>query len=111
MVSHAGADAYDLVLIAVTGDQLDTACASLTVLVGAPTILLLGNSSGREAVPGAVRGGFAWAFPELAGGSSAEPLSTSVSSRSPPHLRLFMTLAWRPWRRISADGIRRPADR
>jgi Ketopantoate reductase PanE/ApbA len=57
VVSDPGADAYDVVLVAVTRDQLAAACASLTALAGAPTILLLGNGIGRGAVSGAVRVG------------------------------------------------------
>jgi 2-dehydropantoate 2-reductase len=67
VVPDPGADAYDLVLVAVTRDQFSAACAPLTALVGAPTILLLGNSAGRGAVPDAVRGRVCLGFPGVGG--------------------------------------------
>jgi len=75
VVSEPGVDAYDLVLVAVTRDQLVTACASLNSLLGAPTILLLGNSTGRGAVPSAARGRVCLGFPGVGGrliGGTAE---------------------------------------
>jgi 2-dehydropantoate 2-reductase len=62
-----GADTFDLVLVAVTRDQFSAACAPLTALVGAPTILLLGNSTGRGVVPDAVRGRVCLGFPGVGG--------------------------------------------
>jgi ketopantoate reductase len=67
VVSEPGADAYDLVLVAVTRDQLSAACAPLTALAGSPTILLLGNSTGRGSVPDAVRGRVCLGFPGVGG--------------------------------------------
>jgi 2-dehydropantoate 2-reductase len=61
------ADTFDLVLVAVTRDQFSAACAPLTALVGAPTILLLGNSTGRGVVPDAVRGRVCLGFPGVGG--------------------------------------------
>jgi ketopantoate reductase len=67
MVSDPGADAYDVVLVAVTRDQVAAACASLTALAGDPTILLLGNGISRGAVSGAVRGRVCLGFPGVGG--------------------------------------------
>jgi 2-dehydropantoate 2-reductase len=67
VVADPGTDAYDLVLVAVTRDQFATACAPLTALAGAPTILLLGNSTGRDVVPSAVRGRVCLGFPGVGG--------------------------------------------
>ena len=67
VVSDPGADAYDVVLVAVTRDQLSAACASLTALAGAPTILLLGNGVARGAVSGAARGRVCLGFPGVGG--------------------------------------------
>jgi 2-dehydropantoate 2-reductase len=67
VVSEAGADAYDVVLVAVTRDQLSAACASLTALAGAPAILLLGNGIGRGATSRAARGRVCLGFPGIGG--------------------------------------------
>lgn len=67
VVSDAGADAYDIVVVAVTRDQLSTACASLTALARAPTILLLGNGIGRGAISGAARERVCLGFPGVGG--------------------------------------------
>jgi 2-dehydropantoate 2-reductase len=67
VVPEPSTDAYDLVLVAVTRDQLSAACMSLTTLRGAPTILLLGNGAGRGVVPGAVRGRVCLGFPGVGG--------------------------------------------
>jgi 2-dehydropantoate 2-reductase len=67
VVADPGADVYDLVLVAVTRDQLSAACAPLAALVGAPTILLLGNSAGRGSVPAAVPGRVCLGFPGVGG--------------------------------------------
>ena len=48
-----------------------------------------------------MRGRVYLGFPGVGGTLSAEPPSTFVSSRSSPRWRLFMTLAWKTWRRIS----------
>src|ERR1700689_5258504 len=75
VVSELQADTYDLVLVAVTRDQVSAVCASLTTLTGAPAILLLGNSAGREVVPDAVRGRLHLGFPGVGGtlaGGTAE---------------------------------------
>ena len=67
VVSDPGADAYDVVLVAVTRDQLSAACASLTALAGAPAILLLGNGIGRAAVAVTARGRVSLGFPGVGG--------------------------------------------
>jgi 2-dehydropantoate 2-reductase len=67
VVADPGTAAYDLVLVTVTRDQFPAACASLTTLQGAPTILLLGNSTGRGAVPASVRGLVCLGFPGVGG--------------------------------------------
>jgi 2-dehydropantoate 2-reductase len=67
VVLDPGADVYDLVLVAVTRDQLSSACTPLTALAGAPTILLLGNSGGRGSVPAAVPGRVCLGFPGVGG--------------------------------------------
>jgi 2-dehydropantoate 2-reductase len=63
VVADPGADTYDLVLVAVTRDQLSAACASLTALVGAPAILLLGNGAGRDVMQGPVPVSVSLGFP------------------------------------------------
>jgi ketopantoate reductase len=63
VVTDAGADTYDLVLVAVTRDQLSAACASLTALVGAPAILLLANGAGRDVMPSRAPGSVYLGFP------------------------------------------------
>lgn len=63
VVADPGTDAYDLVLVVVTRDQLSAACASLTSLVGAPAILLLGNGARRDVMPGQVPGSVYLGFP------------------------------------------------
>jgi 2-dehydropantoate 2-reductase len=67
VVPGPGADAYELVVVAVTRDQLSGVCESLSGLAGAPTILLLGNTTGRGAVPDAVRGRVCLGFPGVGG--------------------------------------------
>jgi 2-dehydropantoate 2-reductase len=59
---------YDLVLAAVRGDQLALACAQLTVLGGAPTVLFFGNNpGGRSAIPGNIPGEVRLGFPGVGG--------------------------------------------
>jgi ketopantoate reductase len=94
VVAKPDADVYDLVLVAVTRDQFSEACASLTALVGAPTILLLGNSPGRGAVPGGVRGRVCLGFPGVGGtllSGTAEyvrikPQPSALEATHDPHL-------------------------
>jgi 2-dehydropantoate 2-reductase len=93
-VPDPGTDAYDLVLVAVTRDQFFAACAPLTALVGAPTILLLGNSTGREALPRSVRGRVCLGFPGVGGTLAGEtveyvrikPQPSALEAVHDPHL-------------------------
>lgn len=69
VVSAIDTRTYDLVLVAVTREQLATACAPLSGLHGAPTILLLGNNpAGRGACPSAIRDRVRLGFPGIGGG-------------------------------------------
>jgi 2-dehydropantoate 2-reductase len=83
VVSEPRTDAYDLVLVAVTRDQVSAVCASLTTLAGGPTILLLGNSAGRELAPDAVRGRVRLGFPGV-GGTLADGTAEYVRIKPQP---------------------------
>jgi len=67
VVSEPGGDTYDLVLIAVRGEQLSVACAALTALAGTPSILLLGNGANREVIAPALRERVRLGFPGVGG--------------------------------------------
>jgi 2-dehydropantoate 2-reductase len=67
VVADPGTGTYDLVLVAVTRDQLSAACASLTALIGAPAILLLGNGAERGLVTEAWAGRVYLGFPGVGG--------------------------------------------
>lgn len=68
VVSTLDSDTYDLVLIAVTREQLATACAPLSRLLGAPTVLLLGNNpAGHAACPAGIRERVRLGFPGIGG--------------------------------------------
>jgi 2-dehydropantoate 2-reductase len=68
VISDAAAGSYDLVLAAVRTDQLAPACAQLTVLTGAPTVLFFGNNpGGRSAIPANIPGEVRFGFPGVGG--------------------------------------------
>jgi ketopantoate reductase len=68
VVPDPSTDTYDLVLVAVTRDQLAAACAPLTALVGAPAIVLLGNGAARGLLTDASAGRVYLGFPGIGGG-------------------------------------------
>ncbi len=62
------AGSHDLVLAAVRSDQLGRACAQLTALTGAPTVLFFGNNpGGRSAIPADIPGEVRLGFPGVGG--------------------------------------------
>lgn len=68
VVADAGGEIYDFVLVAVRREQLADACVSLLALVGAPSILLLGNNpDGRSIVPDQLRSCLRLGFPGVGG--------------------------------------------
>jgi 2-dehydropantoate 2-reductase len=67
VVADPGTDTYDLVLVAVTRDQLSAACAPLTALLGTPAIVLLGNGVGRGLLTDASAGRVYLGFPGVGG--------------------------------------------
>jgi len=68
VVPDAAAGSFDLVLVAVRSDQLAPACAQLTVLGGAPTVLFFGNNpGGRSAIPANIPGEVRLGFPGVGG--------------------------------------------
>ena len=72
VVGNAGGGPYDLVLVAVRADQLQTAAASLRCLSGAPVVLFFGNNpAGRAAAPSDLPGTVHLGFPGI-GGSMGE---------------------------------------
>lgn len=68
VVPDAAAGSYDLVLAAVRNDQLASACARLTNLSGAPSVLFFGNNpDGRSAIPATIPGQIHLGFPGVGG--------------------------------------------
>jgi 2-dehydropantoate 2-reductase len=68
VVPDAAAGRYDLVLVSVRADQLVSACARLTGLAGAPTVLFFGNNpGGRSAIPSGIPGEVRLGFPGVGG--------------------------------------------
>lgn len=68
VVPDAAAGRFDLVLAAVRADQLASACAELSGLHGAPTVLFFGNNpDGRAAIPAVVPGAVQLGFPGIGG--------------------------------------------
>jgi ketopantoate reductase len=68
IVPDAATDRYDLVLAGVRSDQLATACAQLTALAGAPSVLFFGNNpGGRPAIPAGIPGQLSLGFPGVGG--------------------------------------------
>jgi 2-dehydropantoate 2-reductase len=68
VVSSAGADRYDLVLVAVRSDQLARACEQLAPLDGSPAVLFFGNNpGGRSALPALAAGVVRLGFPGVGG--------------------------------------------
>jgi len=59
---------YDLVLVAVRGEQLGTACDALRALAGHPTLLFFGNNpAGHAAIPPTLPGTVRLGFPGIGG--------------------------------------------
>ena len=68
VVPDAGADRYDLVLVAVRSDQLARAGSQLAALTGSPAVLFFGNNpGGRSALPAQVPGEVRLGFPGVGG--------------------------------------------
>ncbi len=68
VVPDAAAGRYDLVLVTVRADQLVPACARLTGLADAPTVLFFGNNpGGRSAIPSVIPGEVRLGFPGVGG--------------------------------------------
>jgi ketopantoate reductase len=68
VVSSAGADRYDLVLVAVRSDQIARACGQLARLDGSPAVLFFGNNpGGRPALPSPAAGVVRLGFPGIGG--------------------------------------------
>lgn len=84
VVSSAGADRYDLVLVAVRSDQLDRACEQLAPLDGSPAVLFFGNNpGGRSALPALAAGVVRLGFPGI-GGVLREGTADYVRIRQQP---------------------------
>ena len=68
VVSSAGADRYNLVLVAVRSDQLAWACGQLAPLARSPAVLFFGNNlGGRSALPALAAGFVRLGFPRVDG--------------------------------------------
>jgi 2-dehydropantoate 2-reductase len=68
VIPDAATGEYDLVLVAVGNEQLATACAQLTALDGAPTVLFFGNNpGGRSAIPAGIPGKVRLGYPGVSG--------------------------------------------
>jgi len=68
LVRDAAGGAYDLVLIAVRGDQLSAVCDVVRVLSGHPTLLFFGNNpAGHAAIPSTLPGTVRLGFPGIGG--------------------------------------------
>ncbi len=68
VVTDAAAIAFDLVLVAVRGDQLKAACARLAGLSGSPAVVFFGNNpAGRSAISDEVPGDILLGFPGIGG--------------------------------------------
>jgi 2-dehydropantoate 2-reductase len=84
IVPDAAADRYDLVLAAVRSDQLAKACAQLTALTGAPSVLFFGNNpGGRAAIPAGIPGEVRIGFPGV-GGVIPDGIAEYVRIRQQP---------------------------
>jgi 2-dehydropantoate 2-reductase len=84
VVPDAAAGRYDLVLVTVRADQLVPACARLTGLAGAPTVLFFGNNpGGRSAIPSVVPGEVRLGFPGV-GGVIRDGIAEYVRIRQQP---------------------------
>lgn len=95
VIDDAGADRYDLVLVAVRSDQLAGASDRLGALDCAPTVLFFGNNpAGRLALPARVPGEVRLGFPGVGGimrGATADyvrirPQPTALEAGSDPRL-------------------------
>jgi 2-dehydropantoate 2-reductase len=68
VVTVADSTTFDLVLVAVRGDQLGTACARLAGLSGSPAVVFFGNNpAGRSAISDQVAGNVMLGFPGIGG--------------------------------------------
>jgi 2-dehydropantoate 2-reductase len=84
VVTGAGADRYDLVLVAVRSDQLARACAQLAALDGSPAVLFFGNNpGGRSALAAGMDGLARLGFPGV-GGVLRDGIADYVRIRQQP---------------------------
>jgi 2-dehydropantoate 2-reductase len=84
VVAGAGADRYDLVLVAIRSDQLARVCAQLAALDGSPAVLFFGNNpGGRAALPARVPGVVRLGFPGV-GGVLRDGIADYVRIRQQP---------------------------
>ena len=84
VVTSAGDDRYDLVLVAVRSDQLARACAQLAALGGSPTVLFFGNNpGGRSTLPAEAAGLARLGFPGV-GGVLRDGIADYVRIRQQP---------------------------
>lgn len=67
VVPAASAGEYDLVLVAVRANQLETACAQLSGVAGRPAVVLFGNNPGGRSTVGGVAGDLRQGFPGIGG--------------------------------------------
>jgi ketopantoate reductase len=68
VVSGASEEVYDLVLVSVKVDQIDSVCADLRRLSGAPEFLFFGNNpAGRRGLPHDLPGSIYLGFPGVGG--------------------------------------------
>lgn len=96
LTDAAGAVA-DLILVAVRGDQLPTACARLTGLSGSPIVVFFGNNPGGRPEIGEVPGTVVLGFPGIGGvlsGGTADyvrikPQPTALQVGDDPRLAEF----------------------
>jgi 2-dehydropantoate 2-reductase len=84
VIPDAGANRYDLVLVAVRSDQLAQAASQLAGLTGYPTVLFFGNNpGGRPALPAHVPGQVRLGFPGV-GGALRDGTADYVRIRQQP---------------------------
>lgn len=98
VVPDALGEAYDLVIIAVRGDQLASAFETIAAALGSPTFLVFGNNpSGRDAFPPNLQSAVRLGFPGIGGWFDADTVSyvriaeqpTALEARAGPVLDEF----------------------
>ena len=108
--TQPGAMRWDLVIVAVRADQLDSTVGTLTSLVGAPSILVLGNNPlGRRALPPELPGTVILGFPGIGGISVPSEPPAGAPSTSAGLVR-FVIVDQQPttvglWTGLAADAF------